>query len=89
MKSILPGRNFVKIEILSEPDRKSGKQFLRASYNCSMDSNCESSRKKVIGKPYSGKSNVRFDEGELEIGVATTSVPYSTNTFLSPRDAGL
>jgi hypothetical protein len=23
---------------------------------------------KIIGKPYSGKLNVRFDEGELEIG---------------------
>jgi len=22
---------------------------------------------KIIGKPYSGKPNVRFDEGELEI----------------------
>ena len=29
---------------------------------------CESRRKKMIGKPYSGKLNVRFDEGELEIG---------------------
>ncbi len=27
----------------------------------------ESLRKKMIGKPYSGKPNVRFDEGELEI----------------------
>ncbi len=32
-----------------------------------MDSSCESRRKKMIGKPYSGKLNVRFDEGELEI----------------------
>jgi hypothetical protein len=24
---------------------------------------------KMIGKPYSGKPNVRFDEGELEIGL--------------------
>jgi len=29
---------------------------------------CESLWKKMIGKPYSGKLNVRFDEGELEIG---------------------
>jgi len=28
----------------------------------------ESLWKKMIGKPYSGKLNVRFDEGELEIG---------------------
>jgi hypothetical protein len=35
--------------------------------------------KKMIGKPYSGKPNVRFDEGELEIELlATTPVPYST-----------
>jgi hypothetical protein len=34
---------------------------------------------KMIGKPYSGKLNVRFDEGELEIEPsATTPVPYST-----------
>ena len=30
--------------------------------------NCESFWKKMIGKPYSGKLNVRFDEAELEIG---------------------
>jgi len=29
-------------------------------------SHCESFWKKVIGKPYSGKLNVRFDEGKLE-----------------------
>jgi hypothetical protein len=28
-----------------------------------MDSDCESRWKKMIGKPYSGKLNVRFDEG--------------------------
>jgi len=28
---------------------------------------CESLWKKMIGKPYSGKLKVRFDEGELEI----------------------
>ena len=28
---------------------------------------CENLWKKMIGKPYSGKLNVRFDEGELEI----------------------
>jgi hypothetical protein len=34
---------------------------------------------KMIGKPDSGKLNVRFDEGELEIEPsATTSVLYST-----------
>ena len=30
-------------------------------------SESESLWKKMIGKPYSGKPNVRFDEGELEI----------------------
>jgi hypothetical protein len=45
-----------------------------------MDTNCESYWKKIVGKPYSGKPNVRFDEGELEIGLsATTPVLYSTN----------
>jgi hypothetical protein len=33
----------------------------------------------VIGKPYLGKLNVRFDEGELEIEPsATTPALYST-----------
>ena len=33
----------------------------------------------MIGKPYSGKPNVRFDEGELEIElIATTPALYST-----------
>ena len=32
----------------------------------------------MIGKPYSGKPNVRFDEGELEIELlATTPALYS------------
>ena len=35
----------------------------------------------MIGKPYSGKPNVRFDEGELEIEhTATTPALYSTVT---------
>jgi hypothetical protein len=35
--------------------------------------------KKMIGKPYSGKKNVRFDEGALEIEhAATTPARYST-----------
>ena len=43
------------------------------------DSICESFWKKMIGKPYSGKPNVRFDEGELEIELlATTPALYST-----------
>jgi hypothetical protein len=34
---------------------------------------------KIIGKPYSGKPNVRFDEGELAIELlATTPALYST-----------
>ena len=37
----------------------------------------------MIGKPYSGEPNVRFDEGELEIEPsATTPVPYSTLSVL-------
>jgi hypothetical protein len=42
-------------------------------------SESESLRKKMIGKPYSGKPNVRFDKGELEIEhSATTPALYST-----------
>jgi hypothetical protein len=42
-------------------------------------SESESLRKKMIGKPYSGKLNVRFDEGELEIEQSTTTPAlYST-----------
>ncbi len=51
---------------------------------------CECSWKKMIGKPYSGKPNVRFDEGELEIGLSyyASSLlyctrPHRTNSFLS------
>jgi hypothetical protein len=34
----------------------------------------------MIGKPYSGKPNARFDERELEIEhVATTPALYSTD----------
>jgi hypothetical protein len=39
----------------------------------------ESLWRKITGKPYSGKPNVRFDEGELEIELlATTPALYST-----------
>jgi hypothetical protein len=45
-------------------------------------SESESLRKKMIGKPYSGKPNVRFDEGELEIEpLATTPALYSTEVL--------
>jgi len=38
----------------------------------------------MIGKPYSGKPNVRFDEGELEIEPsATTPALYSTEALNS------
>jgi len=44
-----------------------------------MEARCESLWTKIIGKPYSGKLNVRFDEGELEIELsATTPALYST-----------
>ncbi|MGA2519135.1 MAG: hypothetical protein ABSG44_21660, partial [Thermodesulfobacteriota bacterium] len=55
---------------------------------------CERHWKKMIGKPYSGKPNVRFDEGELEIEhAATTPALYSTvtniplPTSLSPSES--
>jgi len=34
---------------------------------CPLDSGCESRWRKMIGKLDSGKLNVQFDEGELEI----------------------
>jgi len=38
----------------------------------------------MIGKPYSGKPNVRIDEGELEIELAaTTPALYSTGSVKS------
>jgi hypothetical protein len=45
----------------------------------------------MIGKPYSGKPNVRFDEGELEIEhSATMPALYSTALFfLNPQQASL
>ena len=42
---------------------------LQTAGHRSMGSSCESRWKKMIGKPYSGKLNVRFDEGELETAI--------------------
>ncbi len=54
-------------------------ELQRKLYRKAKQSNCESLWKKIIGKPYSGKLNVRFDEGELEIGhLVTTPALYST-----------
>ena len=48
---------------------------------------------KIVGKPYSGKPNVRFDEGELEIELLATTpafystellIPFSEDNFLKP-----
>jgi len=42
----------------------------------------------MIGKPYSGKPNVRFDEGELEIELMpTTPALYSTGSVKFGRKA--
>jgi hypothetical protein len=47
---------------------------------------CKSRWKKIIGKPYSGKLNVRIDEGELEIEPsATTPALYSTELLMRAR----
>jgi microsomal dipeptidase-like Zn-dependent dipeptidase len=43
------------------------KLYQNAKQERESDSDCESFWKRMIGKPYSGKLNVRFDEGELEI----------------------
>jgi len=53
----------------------------RENYTGRPSRSCESRWKKMIGKPYSGKPNVRFDEGELEIEPsATTPALHSTGT---------
>jgi len=44
-----------------------GTKLLRETIPECQAGDCESLWKKMIGKPYSGKLNVRFDEGELEI----------------------
>ena len=57
--------------------KKSGN--FRGNYTRGPSRSYESRWKKMIGKPYSGKPNVRFDEGELEIEPsATTPALYST-----------
>ena len=48
-------------------------------------SESESLWEKMIGKPYSGKPNVRFDEGELEIepfGYYASSLLYCTIAYV-------
>jgi hypothetical protein len=51
----------------------------RGNYTGRPSRSRESHRMKIIGKPYSGKPNVRFDEGEMEIEhLATTPALYST-----------
>jgi hypothetical protein len=58
---------------------------LRGDYNRRPSERSESRWKKMIGKPYSGKPNVRFDEGELEIELlATTPALYSTVSVIPP-----
>ena len=42
---------------------------------------CERLWKKMIGKPYSGKLNVRFDEGVLEIEYG-----WASEALLTERD---
>jgi len=49
---------------LKTPERSGN---LSGNYTRRPSRNCESHWKKMIGKPYSGKPTVRFDEGELEI----------------------
>src|SRR4030042_2747189 len=44
------------------------RELQRKLYQKAKQENCESHWKKMTGKPYSRKLNVRFEEGELEIG---------------------
>jgi hypothetical protein len=43
---------------------------------------------KIIGKPYSGKLNVRFDEGELEIEFSQFS-HYASSLLYCKHQVGL
>jgi hypothetical protein len=53
----------------------------RGNYTRGPSKSCVRPWKKMIGKPYSGKLNERFDEGELEIEpLATTPVLYSAES---------
>ena len=62
-----------------ELQKRSGN--FRGNYTGRPSRRCESYWKKMIGKPYSGKPNVRFDGGELEIETsATTPALYSTGS---------
>ena len=55
-----------------------------------MDTICECHRRKMIGKRYSGKLNVRFDEEELaKEPSATPPAPYSTRDGGSIGDSRL
>jgi hypothetical protein len=48
---------------------------------------CECLWMKMVGKPYSGKPNVRIDEGALEIErIATTPALYSTEVEIRARN---
>jgi hypothetical protein len=68
--------------VLETPEkiRELQRKLYRKSKQGSMG---ESHRMKIIGKPYSGKPNVRFDEGELEIELlANTPALYSTEVVI-------
>jgi hypothetical protein len=45
----------------------------------------ESHRMKITGKPYSGKPNVRFDEGELQIELLACSHYASSLLYCKRR----
>jgi hypothetical protein len=65
--------------VLETPERSGN---FRGNYTRRPSRSCESPWMKIIGKPYSGKPKVRFDEGELEIELlATTSALYSTKSL--------
>jgi hypothetical protein len=56
---------------------KSGGNYTRGQAG----EHCEYLWKKMIGKPYSGKLNVRFDEGVLEIEYG-----WASEALLTGRD---
>jgi len=64
-----------------------GLGVIQDSNYSSLDSDCESRRKKMIGKPCVRKLHARFDEGELEIEPRLLrqfpALPSSSQTLLT------
>ncbi len=56
-----------KLSVVEEITTQKQSGVVQDTNDRTMDSGCGSLWKKMIGKPYLGKPNGRFDEGEMEI----------------------